>query len=169
MTRPRMHANEVEANPTLVRRLLAGQFPQWSDLPIEPVASYGTDHHIYRLGDHLAVRLPRIDWAAPQAAKEAEWLPRLAPHLPLAVPAPQAVGRPAEGYPFAWSVVEWLPGENASGTLADLERAAVYLAGLVEALRRIDITGAPPRTRGARGGPLGELDGAVRRGIALLG
>lgn len=169
MPRPRMHANEVDTDPALVRRLLAGQFPHWAALPIKSVASYGTDHHIYRLGDHLAVRLPRIDWAAPQAAQEAEWLPRLAPHLPLAVPAPQAVGRPAEGYPFAWSVVEWLPGETASGTLADLGRAAVDLAGFIEALRRIDITGAPPRARGARGGPLGELDEAVRRAIALLG
>ncbi len=169
MTRPRMHANEVEANPTLVRRLLAGQFPQWSDLPIEPVASYGTDHHIYRLGEHLAVRLPCIDWAAPQAAKVAEWLPKLAPHLPLAVPAPQATGRPAEGYPFAWSVVTWLPGESAIGAIPDLERAAVDLGNFIAALRRIDSTGAPPRSRGARGSPLAELDEAVRRSIVLLG
>ena len=54
---------EIETDVALVRRLLAGQFPQWADLPIEPVVSYGTDHDIYRLGDHLAARLPRIGWA----------------------------------------------------------------------------------------------------------
>lgn len=43
----------------LVRRLLAGQFPQWAGLPIEPVQPFGTDNAIYRLGDAMAVRLPR--------------------------------------------------------------------------------------------------------------
>ena len=47
----------------LVRRLLAGQFPHWADLTITRVASYGTDHDIYRLGEHFAARLPRIGWA----------------------------------------------------------------------------------------------------------
>src|ERR671914_2645436 len=99
------HADEIETDVALVRRLLAGQFPQWADLPIDPVASYGTDHDIYRLGDHLAARLPRIGWAPKQAATEAEWLPKLAPHLPLALP----MGHPTEGYPYLWSVYEWLP------------------------------------------------------------
>src|SRR6266480_333307 len=116
MAAPKMHADEIDTEVGLVRRLLAEQFPQWAALPIEPVVSYGTDHDIYRLGDHLAVRLPRIGWATRQAAKEAEWLPKLAPHLPLAVPVQLATGRPAEGYPFAWSVYEWPPGDDANGT-----------------------------------------------------
>lgn len=78
-----MHADEVDTDAALVRRLLAGQFPRWAELPISLVVSYGTDHHIYRLGDELVARLPRIAWATDQAAKEAEWLPKLAPHLPL--------------------------------------------------------------------------------------
>lgn len=82
----KMHADEVHTDARLVRRLLAGQLRQWADLPIELVESYGTDHDIYRLGNQLAVRLPRIGWATEQAAKEAQWLPRLAPHLPLAIP-----------------------------------------------------------------------------------
>ena len=164
-----MHADEVPTEAGLVRRLLAGQFPQWAGLPISLVESYGTDHDIYRLGDHLAVRLPRIAWATRQAAKEAEWLPRLAPRLPLAVPVPRAMGRPAEDYTFDWSVVEWLPGVDANGSLHDLERAAVDLAGFIVALRRIDTTGAQPRPRHARGGPLAEGDAAVRRSIEQLG
>ena len=74
-----MHADEVPTDEGLVRRLLASQFPHWSDLAIERVASDGTDNAIYRLGDELAVRLPRIHWAAGQPEKEHEWLPRLAP------------------------------------------------------------------------------------------
>lgn len=164
-----MHADEIETDGALVRRLLAGQFPQWADLRIEPVASYGTDHDIYRLGDHLAARLPRIGWATEQAAKEAQWLPRLAPHLPLALPVQLAMGHPAEGYPFDWSIYQWLPGENAHGTIEDLDQAAIDLAAFVTALRQIDTIDAPPRPRGARGAPLAELDVSVRRSIAQLG
>jgi aminoglycoside phosphotransferase (APT) family kinase protein len=164
-----MHAGEVETDAALVRRLLAAQFPQWAELPIEPVVSYGTDHDIYRLGDGLSARLPRIEWATGQAAKEAEWLPKLAPHLPLAVPVQLAAGRPAEGYPFAWSVYAWLPGENANGTIGDLGRAAVDLAAFVRALRTVDTTGVQPRRSHSRGAPLAELDEPVRRAIAELG
>jgi len=45
----KLHADEIETDVALVRRLLAGQFPQWADLPVVPVASHGTDHDIYRL------------------------------------------------------------------------------------------------------------------------
>jgi aminoglycoside phosphotransferase (APT) family kinase protein len=164
-----MHPDEVETDVALVRRLLAGQFPRWAGLPIDPVESYGTDHDIYRLGDHLAVRLPRIGWATAQAHTEAKWLPRLAPQLPLALPVQLARGRPAEGYPFEWSVYEWLPGENANGTIGDLEQAAVDLAGFVRALRRVDTTGAHPRHPHGRGGPLAQHDEHVRRSVAELG
>ena len=163
-----MHADEIDTDVALVRRLLAGQFPQWAELAIDPVASYGTDHDIYRLGDDLAVRLPRIGWATNQAAKEAEWLPKLAPQLPLAVPVQLAMGHPAEGYPFEWSVYRWLPGESADGTIDDLDRAAVDLAAFVNALRQIDATGAHPRPARGRGAPLAELDEQVRRSIAEL-
>lgn len=165
----KMHADEIETDVALVRRLLAAQFPQWADLPIDAFASYGTDHDIYRLGDHLAARLPRIGWASRQAAIEAEWLPKLAPHLPLAVPVQLAMGRPGESYPFDWSVCEWLPGENANGTIDDLDRAAVDLAAFVNALRRVDTIGAHRRPLHGRGGPLAEGDEQVRRSIAALG
>jgi aminoglycoside phosphotransferase (APT) family kinase protein len=169
MAAPKMHAEEVETDVALVRRLLAGQFPHWAELPIDPVVSYGTDHDIYRLGNGLAARLPRIGWATKQVAKEAEWLPRLAPHLPLAVPVQLAMGDPAEGYPFTWSVYEWLPGENANGTIGDLDQAAVDLAAFVTALRWVDATVAHPRPPRGRGAPLAELDEQVRRSIADLG
>jgi aminoglycoside phosphotransferase (APT) family kinase protein len=165
---PKMHADEVETDVGLVRRLLAAQFPDWAELAIEPVHSYGTDHDIYRVGERLAARLPRIGWATRQAAKEAEWLPRLAPQLPLAVPLQVAGGKPAEGYPFEWSVVEWLPGENANDAIDDLSRAACDLAAFVRSLRGIETTTAPSRGRASRGAPLVELDAAVRQSVPLL-
>lgn len=104
-----------------------------------------------------------------QAAKEAEWLPKLAPHLPLALPVQVAKGHPAEDYPFHWSIYQWLPGENANGTIQDLDQAAVDLAAFVTALHGVETVGAPHRPRGARGAPLSELDTSVRRSIAQLG
>jgi hypothetical protein len=76
----------VDTDVSLVRRLLAAQFPQWADLHIAPVPSAGTDNALYRLGEDMAVRLPRIDWAVKDVEQERRWLPRLAPHLPLAIP-----------------------------------------------------------------------------------
>jgi len=89
-----MHVDEVETDAPLVRRLLAAQFPEWADLAIQPVASAGTDNALYRLGDEMVVRLPRIQWAVEQVEREQRWLPKLAPFLPVAIPVPLAKGSP---------------------------------------------------------------------------
>jgi aminoglycoside phosphotransferase (APT) family kinase protein len=166
-----MHADEVPTDAELVRRLVAAQFPEWAGLPIRPVPSGGTDNAIYRLGDDLAVRLPRVGWAVGQVGKEHRWLPRLAPHLPLAVPVPLAAGEPGEGYPWPWSVCRWLDGENATlDRLSDPCRAAEELAGFLIALRGIDPAGGPPpgEHNSGRGVPLAERDARVRESLAAL-
>jgi aminoglycoside phosphotransferase (APT) family kinase protein len=171
MSAGKMHADEAEIDVSLVGRLVAAQFPRWAALPLRPVPSCGTDNAIYRLGDDLAVRLPRIHWAVAQVEKERHWLPLLAPRLPLAVPVPLAAGIPGEGYPWPWSVYRWLDGENATvERLVDPTQAAQDLAHFVLALRRIDATDGPPA--GAhnfgRGVPLAERDDAVRKALDAL-
>lgn len=162
----RMHADELEIHADLVRRLLAAQLPQWAELPLERVPSTGTDNAIFRLGDELAVRLPRIHWAARQPEREQEWLPRLAPHLPLAIPVPLATGEAGEGYPWHWSVVPWLEGENATlDRLADPVAEALRIAEFVAALRRVDTAGLPASGRGR---PLAERDAETRRALERL-
>jgi aminoglycoside phosphotransferase (APT) family kinase protein len=166
-----MHADEVDTDVSLVRRLLAAQFPNWADLPIEPALSIGTDNAIYRLGDDMCVRLPRIHWAVGQVDKEHEWLRKLAPHLPLAIPVPLAKGVPAEGYPWRWSVCPWLAGEVATiERIADARQTATDLAQFVAALHRIDPTGGPPpgAHNSHRGVPLAMRDSATRTAIASL-
>ena len=163
-----MHDDEVVTDVAQVRALLFAQQPQWAELPLEPVESAGTDHWIYRLGDELSVRLPRIHWATEQVDKEQRWLPVLAPQLPLAIPLPLAVGEPGEGYPWRWSVYPWLPGENATlERLADPRQAALALAEFVTALQRIDTTGgpAPGAHNFHRGVPLAERDAMTRNAI----
>ncbi len=172
MPSAKMHAHEVDTDPALVSRLLASQFPQWAELPIEPVESSGTDNAIYRLGDDLAVRLPRVHGAAGQPAKEHEWLPRLAPLLPLPVPIPLAKGESGEGYPWSWTVVPWLEGETATlDRIADPREAARTLGEFVAALQRIDPPGgpAPGEHNSSRGVPLAERDHGTRAAIAALG
>ncbi len=68
MTANRMHADEVDTDAALVGWLLAAQFPHWADLPIRPVPSAGTDNALYRLGEDLGARLPRIGWAVAAVA-----------------------------------------------------------------------------------------------------
>ncbi|MEV0732614.1 aminoglycoside phosphotransferase family protein [Polymorphospora sp. NPDC050346] len=128
----------------LVRRLIAAQFPQWSDLPVAPVEVDGWDNRTYRLGDDMTVRLPTAAGYVPAVAKEDEWLPRLAPALPVAVPPVLATGEPGEGYPFPWSVRGWLPGETADrARVDDMPRFAASVAGFVRALHDCDTTGGP--------------------------
>ncbi len=171
MANTKMHADELTIPLFLVRRLIADQFPQWAHLPLEPVPSAGTDNAMYRLGDEMAVRLPRVPWAAGQVAREQRWLPRLAPHLPLAVPTPLVLGRPGCGYPWPWSIYRWLEGENATrAPLADPAQAALVLAGFITALQGIDPTGGPRPGPGnsSRGVPLAARDAQVRAAIAAL-
>lgn len=166
-----MHADEVHTDATLVRRLLREQFPQWADLPIEPVTPLGTDNANYRLGDDMLVRLPRRARTSATLEKERRWLPRLAPLLPLAVPTPLAEGTPSAGYPLSWSVYRWLDGEDASrARVTDVSRLATDLARFVAALQRIDPTGGPPpgEHNFFRGAPLAERDHATRSAIASL-
>ncbi len=147
----------------LVRRLVDTQFPRWTGQPLRRVEPAGSDHVIHRLGDTLAVRLPRHDGAIGQAEKELRWLPRLAPHLPVPVPVPVAVGRPGLGYPWSWAVSRWLDGEVATAdVLADSPQTAVVLAGFLSALQRIPCTGAP--TGDAR--TLADRDDETRAAIA---
>ncbi len=153
----------------LVRALVDSQFPQWADLPLKLLEPAGSDHVIHRLGDELSVRLPRHPGAIGQAAKELEWLPRLAPRLPLAVPVPVAVGAPGFGYPWPWAVTRWLDGEVATvAQVGESAAAARELARFLGALQRFAPEEIP--AAGARaeltGEPLSARDRATRAAIA---
>lgn len=155
----------------LVRRLIAGQFPQWRDLPVTPVAVDGWDNRTYRLGHEMTVRLPTHESYTPAVEKEDRWLPVLAPSLPVPVPVPLATGAPAEGYPFHWSVRRWLDGETADpARIADLAAFAVDVAEFVLALQRIDPTGGPRAGAHSfyRGAPPAHYDEQTRRALAAL-
>lgn len=154
---------------SLIRRLVDTQFPQWRNLPLRLLDPAGSDHVIYRLGEELSVRLPRHTGAIGQAGKEFQWLPRLAPHLPLAIPVPVGVGEPGLGYPWPWAVSRWLDGEVATvETLEHSTRAATELAEFLSALQQCTPADIPAATsqEDLTGGPLSDRDQATRAAIA---
>ncbi|MEV6019913.1 aminoglycoside phosphotransferase family protein [Streptomyces sp. NPDC051997] len=161
-----MHADETRIGASLVRRLLAEQFPRWARLPLRRVRSAGTVNALYRLGDELTVRLPRIANGADDAVREHAWLPRLAPRLSFPVPEIVGLGTPTAGYPWHWSVLRWLDGDPpTAGALPDGRQLAADLGAFVASLRALDLPGGPPAHRGT---PLSAVDAETRSAIADL-
>lgn len=155
----------------LVRRLIDSQFPQWKDLPIQPVATSGWDNRTFHLGKDMSVRLPSAADYELQIEKEHQWLPKLALNLPLPIPIPLAMGKPEHGYPWKWSIYRWLEGRSANlAPISDLAEFAANLAHFLVALRKIDTTGgpAPGLHSFQRGGSLSIYDADTRQAIASL-
>ncbi|SDZ39835.1 Predicted kinase, aminoglycoside phosphotransferase (APT) family [Micromonospora pattaloongensis] len=158
-----MHDNEYVVDARLVRRLVARQFPQWADLPLRAVESTGTNNAIYRLGDDMVVRLPRIAAAVEQVRFEYEWLPRLAAVVPAAIPEPIALGTPDEAYPCPWAINRWVEGVHPTENDGGDQRFAQSLGEFIAVLRDFDATGA---RQGYRTGPLHTRDTYVREWVA---
>ncbi|MEV6608638.1 aminoglycoside phosphotransferase family protein [Kutzneria sp. NPDC051319] len=124
-----------------VRDLLRDQHPDLAGLPLRPVPG-GWGNQMWRLGDDLAVRMPRQEGASELLRMEHRWLPQLAPTLPLPVSAPVRVGEPSERFPKTWTINAWVHGEPADR--ADLSAdAAEGLAEFLLALHRPAPTDAP--------------------------
>ncbi len=166
-----MDSQHVVIDVSLVRRLIASQFPQWKELSIDPVATSEWDNRTFHLGKDILIRLPSAADYELQVEKEHQWLPQLALGLPLPIPVPLAMGKPEYGYPWKWSIYRWLDGETAaSAKIGDLVELAIDLADFLTALQRIDVTGGPlPGLHSLfRGGSLSVYDNETRRSIAAL-
>lgn len=167
-----LHDDELVIDVPLVRALVARDLPGCASLPLRPLATSGSSNALFRLGDDLLVRLPRQPGGSATIAKEARWLPVVAPLLPARVPEVVALGEPGLGYPEAWSVVRWIDGAvpavvgDAPGRTTDA--LAADLAGVVLALREADVPRdacSDPDLRWYRGDPLESRDADTRRDI----
>ena len=129
----------------LVAHLVASQFPDWAGLGVLPAAFDGHDNRTFRLGDHLAVRLPSHERYSAQPALEHEWLPVLAAgRLPLAIPESLALGRADSRFPWPWSIRRWLPGQTLALVAAPISaKVAEQLGGFLVALHNVPTEGAP--------------------------
>ncbi|MDE0545605.1 aminoglycoside phosphotransferase family protein [Microbacterium sp. C7(2022)] len=168
----RPHA-EVAIDEALVRSLLVAQ----GGLVVTDAAtahlsraSSGWDNEMWRVGDRLAVRLPRRARAAPLIHHEHAALPEIAIALQAAgveVPVPLVRGEPSADFPWPWSVVPWSEGCRAM----DLPRGtrsswAASLAQALLALHHVAPDDAPQNV--FRGPPLDTRDGDVTRRIQEL-
>lgn len=166
-----MKEEGVIIDASLVRRLIASQFPQWKELSIDPVATSGWDNRTFHLGKDMSIRLPSAADYELQVEKEHRWLPQLALGLPLPIPVPLAMGKPEYGYPWKWSIYRWLDGEAAaSAKIGDLVELAIDLADFLTTLHKIDATDGPAPGLHSfhRGGALSVYDNDTRRSIANL-
>lgn len=144
-------AAEVAIDADLIRLLLAEQHADLADQPLSRLAE-GWDNVMFRLGEAQMVRLPRRAVAAELLENEQRWLPELAAHLPLPIPAPMRIGQPSTAYPWSWSVLPFLPGAPLDEEALDSDQGVV-LGGFLKALHSV----APPSDAPinvARGGPL---------------
>ena len=157
---------DVEISERVIRGLLA-QAPAYAGLPVR-FAAEGWDSQMWRLGDDLALRLPRRREGAQLVLNELRWLPQLARHLSTPIPEPVLAGRPDEHYPYPWTVVRWLPGAPATGLLAARRDGyASHLAQLLRELHQPAPADAPVNP--VRGGPLAERARYAEQRFSSLG
>ena len=157
-------AEEIDIDAGLVSRLIAVQHPDLAHLEVSPGA-VGWDNVMFRLGDDLAVRLPKRRVAVPLLAKEQIFLPTLAGSLPLPVSAPLRIGRPGDDFPWTWSILPWLPGKPADLAPPGPDQGGVW-GGFLRALHRPAPEDAPRNPY--RGVPLSARKGPVEERLARL-
>ncbi len=155
---------EFDLDTAFVARLLADQHPDLADLPLQ-IVDAGWDNAMFRLGDHLSVRLPRRAAAADLITHEQTWLPRLADHLTLPIPAPYRIGTPADGYPWNWSILPWLTGVAADQSEPYATQARPF-AAFLRSLHRPAPADAPANP--VRGVPLEQRAAVVEARMQRL-
>lgn len=164
-----MHADQLTVSEDVVRGLVDEQFPQWAELPVAEIASPGTVNAIFRIGDHLAARLPLKPGESGESGEirrqlqaEAEAARELAGSTRFRTPEPVALGEPGAGYPLPWSVQTWIPGVTATD---DDPCASVPfardLAEFIGGVRALDTRGRTFAGSG-RGGDLRSHDAWMR-------
>lgn len=162
----------LEITEALVRRLLVAQAPQWAHLSIRPVLPGGHDNRTFRLGPNLSIRLPSAEGYAPQATKEHEWLPRLAPSLPFQVPRSVFLGVPSDDFPWPWSVRGWIDGEPLAEVMQEVDELALAhdIAAFLRALGSTNPVGGPAAGSQSfhRGGSLMVYDQEARAVLSRL-
>jgi aminoglycoside phosphotransferase (APT) family kinase protein len=131
---------EVVVDEELVRRLLA-QFPELAVRSLRRL-SEGWDNSVWVVDELYAFRFCRRAVAAPRIEREIAVLPKLAPLLPLPVPRPAFVGRPAEDYPWPFFGCELLPGVEAGEASLDDEarlQVGLELARFLRTFHALDV------------------------------
>lgn len=145
---------ELKFEQDLVRALLLDQHPDLAHLELRDVSG-GWDNQQWRLGQELAVRLPRTERAPALLLTEQTWLPMLAERLPLPTPVPVRIGRPSSLFEHTWTIARWVEGEPADRAPITRIEAAEILGEFLRALHHQSPANAPANP--SRGIPLAGL------------
>lgn len=172
---PDKPAAEIQIDADLIRSLVVSQashaVADAATLELAKIAE-GWDSEVWRLGNELAVRLPRRRLAAPLVLNEQRVLPAIARRLAatgVRVPEPVVAGSPGAGFPWAWSIVPWIAGTRG----LDVPRAARtgWASTLADALRALHVAAPPDHpVNPVRGRPLDTRDAVFHERLGgLLG
>ncbi|HMH58095.1 MAG TPA: aminoglycoside phosphotransferase family protein [Galbitalea sp.] len=157
-------AADIFIDGALVHTLLRQQHPDLAELDVRLVAN-GWDNNLYRLGNELAIRLPRRRVAVPLIEHEQRWLPEIATRVTVAIPTPVRVGVPCSEFPWPWTITPWFEGTIASETTFDQhETLAAELAQFVRELHTPAPVDAPENP--FRGVPLAARTIAIEDRLA---
>jgi aminoglycoside phosphotransferase (APT) family kinase protein len=137
-----MFMGQVRLDADLVRALLLDQHPDLANLELHLVDG-GWDNQLWRLGQELAVRLPRTERAPGLLLSEQTWLPLLAERLPLPTPVPVRIGQPSSLFEHTWTIARWVDGEPADREPITHAGSAEVLAAFLGALHHPAPADAP--------------------------
>ena len=137
------------------RELIQARFGEVAADEVELV-SEGWDYVVFRVDGEWAFRFPRREAVVAGTEREIAVLPALAERLPVGLPAPVFVGRPASDFPWPFYGARYLEGVEATGRALDP-------TALAAALRTLH---APETLAAVReelpADPLGRVDMSVR-------
>jgi aminoglycoside phosphotransferase (APT) family kinase protein len=141
----------------LVRALLQEQHPDLADLELKEVLG-GWGNQMWRLGEDLAVRMPRTDRAPELLLNEYRWIPDIAARVPLPIQTPVRLGKPSDRFPRTWLVSTWVAGEPADYAPITDPAAADLLAEFLRAFHTEAPADAPASNRSGLPEALGFSD-----------
>jgi aminoglycoside phosphotransferase (APT) family kinase protein len=149
---------EVTVDRDLAHRLIAGQFDAIELAELRLLAE-GWDNTVWLADERWVFRFPRRQLVVPGIEREMAVLPQLAGQLPLAIPEPVFLGRPADGFPWPFFGAPFIPGRELAEAGCDdaaRRRLARPLAEFLRALHSLDPDVELPID------PMGRADMAVR-------
>lgn len=157
---------DVEISESLVRALLVERAPELAAAPLT-FSGAGWDNEQWRIGDAHVVRLPRRTVAANLIRHEHAALPFVAQRVrAIETPTLVVAGAPEAVFPFAWSVLTWIPGVRGTD-VAPRERLG-WAARLAAGFAELHVASALELPNPVRGVPLVARDAAMRERLGLL-
>lgn len=158
----KMHIGELDLDLFAIQNMVHQHYPASKDLIFHETDLGGTQNHIFKLGDDLYLRLPRMEGDT-QILTETKWMEYIRPHVSFPLPIPVYVGLSSESYPAVWAIYRWLPGETITSlSVEEQDRLSDALADFIQSLHQLPV---PEDAPSAGRKPINELASHIRECI----